>query len=149
MPCYVGGQLFGQVLPQEAEHLLPAVQRLLDAVGRPVVIEEAVAGAVVAVELIVLAVLLQFGLVLVDLFWRWRPVFVAKEAEQRARQFLCVFDRRDRLLGVQLLLAHHYPAAPQLARSVDAVGVAGIEKGLPPARAGTKDPDLTVEPGLG
>ncbi len=52
---------------QEPEHLLPAVERLLDAVRRPVVIEEAVPGAVIPVKLVLLAVLLEFGLVLVDL----------------------------------------------------------------------------------
>ena len=71
---------------QEREHLLPAVQRLLDAVHRPVVVEEAVPGAVVAVELVVFAVLLQLGLVLVDLLRGRRAVLVAEEAEQRAGQ---------------------------------------------------------------
>ena len=77
-----------QVLLQEREHLLPAVERLLDAVGRPVVVEEAVPGAVIAVELVVLAVLLQLGLVLVDLLRGRRAVLVAEQTEQRAGQVL-------------------------------------------------------------
>jgi len=64
----VGRRLFGQVLVQEREHLLPAVERLLDAVHRPVVVEEAVSGAVIPVKLILFTVLLELGLVLVDLF---------------------------------------------------------------------------------
>ena len=76
------------MLLAERPHLLPAVERLLDAVGRAVVIEEAVAGAVIAVELVLLAVLLQLGLVLVDLLRGRGAVFVAEQAEQRAGQVL-------------------------------------------------------------
>src|SRR5207248_3185285 len=72
-----------QMLLQERPHLLPAVERLLDAVGRPVVIEEAVAGAVVAVELVILAGLLELGLVLVHLLRGRRTVLIAEQAEQR------------------------------------------------------------------
>ena len=69
---------------QKREHLLPAVQRLLDAVHRPVVVEEAVPGAVVTVKLVVFAVLFELGLVLVDLLWSWGAILIAEEAEQRA-----------------------------------------------------------------
>jgi hypothetical protein len=55
------------VLQQEREHLFPAVQRLLDAVRRPVVAEEAMPGTVVPVKLVLFAMLLELGLVLVDL----------------------------------------------------------------------------------
>ena len=52
-------RLFGQVLVQEREYLLPAVQRLLDAVHRPVVVEEAVPGAVIPVKLVLLLSLIH------------------------------------------------------------------------------------------
>src|SRR5437867_5912752 len=54
----------------EGEELLPAVDGLILPVGGAIVVEEAVAGAVVAMELVLLAVLLQLGLVLVDLLRR-------------------------------------------------------------------------------
>src|SRR5207248_11129819 len=79
-----------KVLLQERPDLLPAVERLLDAVGRAVIIEEPVPGAVIAVELVVLAVLLEFGLVLVDLLRSRSAVFVAEDTEQRAGQVLRV-----------------------------------------------------------
>src|SRR6187431_613978 len=53
------------MLAEEGEQLAPAIHRLLGPVDRPVPIEEAVAGAVIAIELVTLAVLLQLGLVLV------------------------------------------------------------------------------------
>ncbi len=72
------------------------------------------AGAVVAMELVVLAVLLQLGLVLVHLLRARRAVVVAEQAKQRAAQVLGHVDRRDRLFRVELLLAHHHAAAPML-----------------------------------
>src|SRR5216110_1988525 len=68
------GRLRREVFLQERPHLLPPVERLLDAVGRPVVVEEAVSRAVVAVELVILLVLLQLGLVLVHLLRGRRAV---------------------------------------------------------------------------
>src|SRR5215207_3044367 len=115
-----GRRLRSEVLLHKRPHLLPAVERLLDAVSRPVVIEEAVAGAVIAVELIVLAVFLQLGLVLADLLRGRGAVLVAEQPEQRAGQLLRVLDRRDRLFRVQFLLAHHDAPAPQLAGRVNA-----------------------------
>jgi len=44
-------RLGGQVLPQEREDLLPAVQRLLDAIHRPIIVEEAVTGVGVPMKL--------------------------------------------------------------------------------------------------
>src|SRR5438132_8657434 len=142
------GALFRQVLVQEREYLLPAVHRLLDAVGRPVVVEETVSGAVVPVKLVLLAVLLELGLVLVHLLRGRRTILVAEETEQRAGKVLRKLDRRGRLLRVQLLLAHHHPAAPKLAGGVDVLRVASKQEGLPPARAGAEYPDLAIEPGL-
>src|SRR5207244_4754763 len=60
----------------ERKALLPAVHGLLLTVSRAVVVEEAVARAVVAMELVLLAVLLGLRLVRVDLFGRGRVVLV-------------------------------------------------------------------------
>src|ERR1043165_5853738 len=72
--------LLRQVLAEEREHLAPGVHRLLAAVERPVPIIEAVAGAVVAVEFVGLAVLLQRRLMLVHLLGARRAVVVAEDA---------------------------------------------------------------------
>src|SRR5262249_32788899 len=133
----------------EREHLLPAVERLLDAVGGPIIIKKAVPGAVIAVELVIFAVLLELGLVLVHLLRGRRPVLIAEEAKQRAGQVPGKLDRSGRLLRVELFLTHHHAAAPQLAGGVDVLGMASKQEGLPSARAGAEHPDLTVEPGLG
>ena len=53
------------MLAEELEDLAPAIHRLLLAVRRAVVVEEAVARAIVPMELVVLALLLQLFLVLV------------------------------------------------------------------------------------
>src|SRR5208282_2976920 len=84
--------LSGQVLAEEREDLLPAVEGLLDTVHRPVVIEKAVPGAVVAMKLVLLAVLFELGLVLVHLLRRRRTILVTEEAEQRAGQVLRELD---------------------------------------------------------
>src|SRR5689334_22424400 len=107
------------MLAEEAKNLAPGIHALLGPVQRPVPVEEAVAGAVIAMEFVGLAVPLQLRLVLVDLFWRRRAVVIAKDAEQRAREVLGHVDRRDRRPGSELLLAHHHAAAPQLDAGVD------------------------------
>src|SRR4051812_10928316 len=75
--------LFRQMLAEEGEHLAPCVHRLFGSIERPVPIIEAVARAVIAVEFVVLAMLLQCGLVLVDLLGAGRAVVIAENAEQR------------------------------------------------------------------
>src|SRR4051812_12089575 len=107
------GLLLRQMLAEEGEQLAPAVHRLLGPVDWPVPIEEAVAGAVIAMEFVGLAVLLQLGLVLVYLLGARRPVVIAEQADQRAAEILRHLDRRDRRLGVELLRPHHHAAAPQ------------------------------------
>src|SRR5205807_598127 len=113
------GLLLRQMLAEEGEHLAPAIHRLLGPIEWPVPIEDAVAGAIVAVELVDLAVLLEFGLVLVHLLGARRTVIVAEYAEQRAAEILCHLDRRDGRLGIELLLAHHYAAAPEVGAGVN------------------------------
>jgi len=83
------------VAGEEGEDLLPAVHGLLGAVDRRVVVEEGVAGAVVPVELEVLAEPREFRLVLVDLGGRGVRVVVAEQAEQRRGQAGGEVDRRS------------------------------------------------------
>src|SRR5260221_5217707 len=133
-----------QVLPEEREHLLPSLHGRLHAVHRAVVIEEAVTRAVEAVELVGLAMLLELGLVLIDLLRRRRLVFVAEEAEERRRQILREIDRRDRQLGRELLGCHDDTAAPAVDRRVEALHPRAHAHGVPTARAGADEPDLPV-----
>src|SRR3954454_15653584 len=92
--------LLPQMLAEEGPYLVPAIHRLLGPIQRPVPIEEAVTGTVVAVELVILAVLLQLGLVLVDLLRARRAIVVAEDAEQRAGEVLRHIDRRNGRLGI-------------------------------------------------
>src|SRR5215475_13917466 len=73
-----------QVFFQESKDLLPTINRLLLPIGRAVVVEEAMAGSVIPVELIDFAQSLQLRLVLVHLCWGRSLIFIAKEAEERA-----------------------------------------------------------------
>src|SRR5271167_3585915 len=126
------------MLAEEGEYLAPAIHCLLGPIERPVPVEEAVAGTVVAVELVGLAVLLQLGLVLVHLLRARCAILVAEQAEQRAAKVLRHVDWRDGRLGIELLLAHHHAATPQLDASIGVVPLAGIDEGVPAARAGAE-----------
>src|ERR1700719_2971282 len=130
------------MLAEEGEHLAPAIHGLRGPVEWPVPIEDAVASSVVAIELVGLAVLLEFGLVLVHLLGARRAVVIAEDADQRAAEVLRHLDRRDRRLGVELLLAHHAAAAPEFGAGVDIPALAGIDEGMPAARAGAEQADL-------
>src|ERR1700754_3098612 len=105
--CTYRRLLLREMLAEERKRLGPAVHGLLGPVQRPVPIVEAVAGAVIAVELVGLAVLLQLGLVLVDLLRARRAIVIAEQAEQRAAEVLGHVDRRHWRLGVELFRAHH------------------------------------------
>src|SRR5260370_16227872 len=129
---HMSALLLRQMLAEKGEHLAPAIHRLLGPVERPVPIEEAVAGTVVAVKFVRLAVLLELGLVLVHLLGAGRAVVVAEQAEQRAAEVLGHVDRRDGRLGIELLLAHHHAAAPQLDAGIDALLLAGIHESVAP-----------------
>src|SRR5690606_27751776 len=102
--------LLPQMLAEEGEHLAPAIHGGFGPVERPVPVPDAVAGAVVAVKLGALAVPLQLGLVLIHLLGARRAVVVAEDADDRTGQVLGHVDRRDRRLGVELLLGHHHAA---------------------------------------
>ena len=103
------------MLAEEREHLAPAVERLLHAVHRPVVIEKAMARAIITMELVILSMLLQLGLVLVHLGRRRALVVVAEQAEQRAAEVLRHLDRSDRAHRIQQLrIIDHDVAAVQI-----------------------------------
>src|SRR5262245_66473698 len=88
---------------EEGKRLVPTVGRLLRAIGRTRGVEKGVAGAVVAVELVSLAELLEHGLGAVDLVAVGIFVVVAEQAEQWTAQLRREIDGRDRALGVELL----------------------------------------------
>src|SRR5664279_3981752 len=88
--------LLRQMLAEAGEHLAPAIHGRLGPVERPVPIPDAVAGAVVAMEFVGLAVLLEFGFVRVDLLRTRGAVVIAEQADQRAAEILCQVDRRHR-----------------------------------------------------
>src|SRR6185437_13760081 len=145
----IAGLLLRQVLSKEGVDLGPAIHRLFDAIHRrPVPIEEAVAGAVVAVEFIVFAVLLELGFVLVHLLRARRAIVVAEEAEQRAGEVLRHVDWRDRLFLVEVRLGHHHVAAPLLDAGIDVLALAGVDESVPAARARPHHTDLAVVIGL-
>src|SRR5712664_1175655 len=136
------------MLAEESEHLAPAIHGLLGPVERPVPIPDAVAGAVVAVELVRLAVLLELGLVLVHLLGARRTVVIAEYADERAAEVLGHLDRRDRRLGIELLLAHHHAAAPEVGAGIDVLFLAGVDEGVPATGTGAENADLAVVIGL-
>jgi hypothetical protein len=90
------------MLAEEGEDLAPAIHCLLGSVKWPVPIPDAVAGSVVAVELVRLAVLLERSLMLVHLLGARRAIFVAEDANKRAGEILCHVYWRDRRLVVEL-----------------------------------------------
>src|SRR5262245_38744086 len=114
------------MLSEEAEHFAPAIHRLFGPVERSVPIEDAVAGTVVTVELVGLAVLLEFSLVLVHLLGAWRAVVVAENADEGAGKIAGEIDRRNRCLVIEFILAHHDTAAPELGAGVDILFLARI-----------------------
>src|SRR5437016_4592781 len=101
----------------------PAVIRLLDPVAGPLGREEAVAGAVIAMELVSLAELLQHGLGAVDMVGRWVLVVVAEQSQQRTAQSLGEVDGRHRPLRALLLwivgIVDEDIAAPAIDGGVD------------------------------
>src|SRR5439155_19032253 len=86
-----------EVLFVEREDFRPRVRRLDRSIAGAINREEAVAGAVVAVEIVVLAKLLQDLFGAVDVGGRWPFVVVAEDAEERAVEILRQIDRGDGL----------------------------------------------------
>ena len=81
MDVHISMLLPRQVLAEEGEYAAPAVHGLFGPIEGPVPIEEAVAGAIVAVELVRLALPLEFGLVLLECD---RKLFIHHEATTAA-----------------------------------------------------------------
>ena len=136
------------MLAEEGEHPASAIHCLLGPVEWPVPIEDAVAGTVVAIELVHPAVLLELGLVLVHLLGARRAVVVAEYPEQRAAEVLRHVYRRYGCLGIELFLAHHDAAAPELGAGVDVRPRTGIDEGVPAAFFTTKPADEGTGLGL-
>src|ERR1700722_7650199 len=133
---------------EEGEYLAPAIHRLLGPIKRPVPIEEAVAGPVVPVEFVSLAVLIELGFVLTHLLGAWRPILGDEWGQGRAAEVLRHVDRRDGRLGIELLLAHHHAPSPQLNGSIDIFPLAGIDEGVAATRARAEKTNLAVMIGL-
>src|SRR5262249_16715624 len=131
--CAHVGLLLREMLAEKREYLAPAIHRLLGPIEWPMPIEKAVARNIVTVGLVGLAVLLELVLVLIHLLGARRTVVVAEQAEQRAREVLRHVDRGDWGFGIELLLAHHDAAAPQLDAGIHILPLAGIDEGVPPA----------------
>src|SRR5688572_21228233 len=125
--CTCPNLLLRQMLGEEGEHFTPAIHGLLGPIEWPVPIEDAVAGAVVAVELMHLTVLLEFGLVLIDLLGARRAIVVAEYTEEWTAKVLRQIDRRDGRLRIELLLAHYHAAAPEVGAGVDVLPLARID----------------------
>src|SRR5215510_13014098 len=108
------------MLLQERKDLAPSIGGLLGPIGGARGVEEGVAGAVVAVELVGLAELLQHRLRAIDLIRGGVLVDVAEYAEKRAAQLLGEVDRRDRTFGVELrLVVDNDVAAPAIDDGVE------------------------------
>src|SRR4051794_10113629 len=84
-----------QLLREKGPDAVPSVERCLYPVGGAVRVEERVTGAVVAVELDVLARGAKSRLDLVDLCRRRELVVVAEQPEHRAADLRRAADQRD------------------------------------------------------
>src|ERR1044071_2393468 len=130
-------------LVAEGEQFFPAIHRLLLTIGGTVVIKEAMAGAVVAMELVILTVLFELCFVLIHLFRRGRLIVVAKQADHRTRKILGIINRRDRLFGRELLFRLHHAPTPAFHQAIEALQTTGRKKPVPPAGAGSKYADFS------
>src|SRR5271155_3717857 len=128
---------------EEVEYLAPAVQGLLGPVSITLPIEERMAGAIVAVEFVILAELLQRSLGAVNLVNRRVVVVIAENTEQWAVHLLGEIDRRHRPLVVEVLrIIDDDIAAPAIHRGIDARQRASGQIGMATARAETDHADL-------
>src|SRR5207244_11772794 len=128
-----------QVFFEKREELLPSVHRLLRAIGGAVVIEEAVSRAVVAMELVRLAVLFELLLVLVHISRGRSLVLVAEQTQERRLEVLRVFDRRHRLLRRQLLFRCDNTTTPQIGDGAETLCSRRCKERVPPTRARAHD----------
>ena len=107
---------------------------LLPIVG-PVIVEKAVAGLRVHMELVGLAILLECLLMLGYLLWRRAFVLLAKQAQQWTGQVLRIFNRSDGLFGCEILFCHHYTPAPAIYYSIKALHSTHCEERMTAANA--------------
>src|ERR1700716_3413338 len=123
------------MLAKEREHLGPTVERLLGAIGGTRGVEKGMTGAVVAVELVILAELLEHGFGAVHLVAVGVFIIIAEQTEQRSAHLLREINGRHRPLGIELLrVVDDDIAAPAIDRGIDAVERAGGEIGVASAR---------------
>src|SRR5215218_2926176 len=94
------------MLAEEGEDLAPAIHCLLGSVKRPVPIPDAVAGSVVAVKLVCLAVLLERSLMLVHLLGARRSILLPKIPMSGQERSFVMSIGATGVLVVQLFLAH-------------------------------------------
>ena len=101
-------------------------------------------GAVVAVELVVLAVLFEGFFQFVHLVGRRRLVVIAEYAQHGAGQALGEVNRRDGLLRGEGVGGHADAASPEVNGGVEGAGAAGDHVRVPSAGAAAYDADLAV-----
>src|SRR4051812_17808088 len=87
-----------QSLLEESENFFPTVNRLFLAIGGPIIVEETVSGAIITMELIILAVPFELRFMLVDLLGRGRFIVITENADHRAGEIFCVVNGRNRTL---------------------------------------------------
>ena len=97
---------------KKRKDFLPAVHCLLLAIRAPVIIEESMTRAIVSMEFIILAMLLKFGLVLIDLLRRGVAIVIAEYPQDGAGEISGLIQRRYREIRIQILWLHHYPSTP-------------------------------------
>ncbi len=138
-----------EITAVKVEHFAPAVRGLFGAIGVARPIEERVPGAVIAVELVVLAELLEYRLGAIDLIGGRIGVVIAENAEQRTVQLFRQIDRGDRALVVEVLgIVDDHIAAPAIDRGVDPRQRAGGEVGMTATGAEADDADFAGGIGL-
>ena len=113
-----------EILFEKGKHFLPAIHRLFLSIAWAMIVEKAMTGIIIAVELIRFAVLLQFRFVLVDLLRCGAVVVVAKEAQEGTREVGGVVQRAHRVFRGQVLRGHHHAPTPAIDHRVEALDAA-------------------------
>src|SRR5581483_7010298 len=110
----------GEILLEEGIDLVPAIDGLLGPVRRPCGVEEAVAGAVIAVEFVFFAEPLERFLGDIDVSWGRVLVVVAVDAENRSGEIFrqCYRGHRPLLAAAWLFLAK-LVAAPAIHHRIE------------------------------
>src|SRR5579875_1113539 len=138
-----------EIALEESEDLLPAIDRLLWPVAGTIDGEEAVARAIVAVELVRFAEALEHFLCAIDLVGIGVGIFVAEDAKQRAGELLGEVDRRNGPQRVELRrIIDDDVTAPAIDCGIDAAQAAGGKVRVSPARAEADHADLAAGPWL-